>query len=348
MERRPWPTAPTTTRPSPAKPAGHLARSRSRGAASTPTPPTVWTAGPTPIPLDATWPTALVARIVASFSKPGEQVVLLPWPTPHTHEQSTAVAVDKSSHHADGTEPDTELADALHTVEDLDRTGRVQRVPASPTTSGQAPRPFWADLVDGSGPTFAVDPTAATGAVESTASAAPTTASPAADLIITVLRANHSGDHTADLVALFAARLLRRGGVLAVLTHCDWDSGELTDPTGAVVAAGQNADLLYLQHIIACHAPVRDGRFAITDEHCGNDLDNAAGSRARHRAEVRGLPTPHRRIHSDVLVFTQPHDHRPPPSAATDRPPRGEDTGRPAHPTPQPPTPDHLARKARP
>lgn len=302
MERRPWPTAPTTTRPSPAKPAAHLARSRSRGAASTPTPPTVWTAGPTPIPLDATWPTALVARIVASFSKPGEQVVLLPWPTPHTHEQITAVAVDKSSHHADGTESDTELADALHTVEGLDRAGRVQHVQASPTTPGQASRSFWADLVDNSGPTFAVDPTAATGAVESTASA----------LIITALRANHSDDHTADLVALFAARLLRRGGVLAVLTHCDWDSGELTDPTGAVVAAGQNADLLYLQHIIACHAPVRDGRFAITDEHCGNDSDNTAGSRAQHRAEVRGLPTPHRRIHSDVLVFTQPHDRRSP------------------------------------
>jgi hypothetical protein len=118
-----------------------------------------------------------------------------------------------------------------------------------------------------------------------------------------------------------------------VLTHCDWTSGELTDPTGAVVAAGQNADLLYLQHIVALHTPVRDGEFHFADGHSDGvhgDRDTDDGdARARHRASVRGLPAPHRRIHSDVLVFAQPHDHRQPtsasPTAPTDTVSRPED-----------------------
>jgi hypothetical protein len=103
---------------------------------------------------------------------------------------------------------------------------------------------------------------------------------------------------------------LRVGGILVVLTRCDWPQGELIDPTGAVVASAQNADLLYLQHIVALHMPVRDGRFAPESP---TDADRAITSatavqqaRAAHRAALRGLPTPHRRIHSDVLVFAQP------------------------------------------
>ena len=136
-------------------------------------------------------------------------------------------------------------------------------------------------------------------------------APPDTDLIITSLRPEDGGDHASDLVALVAARLLRVGGILAVITHCDWTRGELVDPTGAVVASAQNADLLYLQHIIALHAPVRDGRFAVESL---TGLDGATAeeqARAEHRATVRGLPTPHRRVHSDVLVFAQPHQYEP-------------------------------------
>jgi hypothetical protein len=88
----------------------------------------------------------------------------------------------------------------------------------------------------------------------------------------------------------------------------------LVDPCGPVVASAQNADLLYLQHIVALHTPVRDGAFT-------TELDSPAteeDARARHRAQVRGLPTPHRRIHSDVLVFAQPADHEPPAPAPAD------------------------------
>ena len=93
-----------------------------------------------------------------------------------------------------------------------------------------------------------------------------------------------------------------------------------------MIAAAQNADLLYLQHIVALHVPVRDGRFAtelLTDIEgsvagsaggAAHRTTTAAGTRtvveqqarAAHHAAVRGLPAPHGRIHSDVLVFAQP------------------------------------------
>jgi hypothetical protein len=150
-----------------------------------------------------------------------------------------------------------------------------------------------------------------------------------ADLVITSLplhpddNPDVAGDAEAlmvagrDLIAPAAARLLRAGGILVVLTHSDWSRGWLLDPTGPVVAAAQNADLLYLQHIVALHTPIRDGALlAPTDD------DTAATQHARtaHRAQVRGLPAPHRRSASDLLVFAQPADHQrapqPPATAA--------------------------------
>jgi hypothetical protein len=314
VERRPYPTASTTTRVSPAKPGSASARSQSRGSTSTPTPATVWTAGPAPIELDANWPTPIVEKVVGAFSEPGAQVALLPWPTaqstPGDRPRLTPAFSDGVLDHVPGAEPDDEVADALVAVEDLHRTVRVVRVPVDPT-AGPGSRPFWADLVgtpDGAPATVSPwslsDPR---GGVLDGAQAAP----PDTDLIITSLRPEDGGDHASDLVALVAARLLRVGGIFAVITHCDWPAGELIDPTGAVVASAQNADLLYLQHIIALHTPVRDGRFAVESL---TELDGATGdeqARAAHRAAVRGLPAPHRRIHSDVLVFAQPHQYEP-------------------------------------
>ncbi|MBB5808889.1 hypothetical protein F4560_008657 [Saccharothrix ecbatanensis] len=343
-DRRPWPTAPTTTRVSPGKPAKSTAGtgSRSRGSASTPTPATVWTAGSAPIELDATWPATLVERIVTSFSKPAERVVLLDWPiSERTRPTLGVVGTDGVIDHAPGAEPDPELADTIAAVERLDRAARVERVPIDPASTGPTSRPFWADLVGGVGTAPATIPTAPEVTVEVPFPDAVSEPVDGAGLIVTSLPPHRSGHlghgNTADLIALYAARRLRIGGILVVLTHCDWELGELTDPTGAVVTAGQNADLLYLQHIVALHTPVRDGRFHLADAHSDGvhgdrdtDTDTDDGdARARHRALVRGLPAPHRRIHSDVLVFAQPHDHQPTPpaspSAPTDAVPQSED-----------------------
>lgn len=311
-DRRPYPTASTTTRVSPAKPGSESTRSRSRGSTATPTPATVWTAGPAPIELGTAWPEPIVSKIVGSFSESGGRVALLPWPTSGGRAPLAPVGADGVIDHAPATEPDHALADALAAVEALDRTGRVVRVAVDPTATGPGARPFWADLVGGSDRSaVTVFPSVASGVGDEVFDGAED--APAdTDLIITSLRPEHGGDQSSDLVALVAARLLRVGGILVVLTHCDWPAGELIDPTGAVVASAQNADLLYLQHIVALHAPVRGGRFAAESltEPDGPTASNEA--RARHRAAVRGLPAPHRRIHSDVLVFAQPHDYEPP------------------------------------
>jgi len=303
------------------------ARSRSRRLAtekSQPIPATVWPAGPEPIDLDTSWPTSIVSKIVDSFSEPAARVVLLPWPIPGERRGLGVVGADGVIDHAPGADPDsennaehdTEVSDALAAVESLDRSGRVVRLAAEENLTGPVSRPFWADLVGAPDrtPVTAAPPSRST--LDGTELNGPETVSPDTDLIITSLRpedrSNSTGDRASDLVALVAARLLRVGGILVVLTHCDWPLGELIDPTGAVVASAQNADLLYLQHIVALHVPVRGGRFATE---LLTELDDPAAeeqARAAHRATVRGLPAPHRRAHSDVLVFAQPREYEPP------------------------------------
>lgn len=128
---------------------------------------------------------------------------------------------------------------------------------------------------------------------------------PTADLVLTSAPPHQTTAELADRVVLAAARLLRVGGILVALTHNDAAGGELTDPTGQLVTSAQYADLLYLQHIVAVHVPIRSGRFHVDL----NDHGTQKVSRAQRRAAVRRLPAPHLRIHSDVLVFAQPHDN---------------------------------------
>jgi hypothetical protein len=123
-----------------------------------------------------------------------------------------------------------------------------------------------------------------------------------ADLIITSLPPDGGGDNSAEDFAIVAARALAFGGILAVYTHCDWSDGELTDPSGPVIAAAQNADLLYLQHIVAVHIPIRNGRFQRQAETVGLVRDNSG-----RRVRQPGLPPVHVRAHGDVLVFAQAH-----------------------------------------
>lgn len=294
-DRRPWPTAPTTTRLSSANPSSattETGRTALRSRAATPTPATVWAADKDGrIDSGAAWPTPLVTNVVTSFTEPGERVLF----------------VSSPRHEAAG---DAGLTGVVHATELIGRHAQAEQLSVHAATTEPGSRPFWADLLPGaeSAPTD-ISPLAGDRAPNAEAQVSGDT-----DLIITSVRPADAGNRLADLLALFAARRLRTGGILAVLTHCDWTSGELIDPTGPIVAAGQNADLLYLQHIVAVHHPVRDGAFDVptvrADDPSGAD-DSVENVRARHRAQVRGLPVPHQRIHSDVLVFAQPSDHRP-------------------------------------
>lgn len=310
--RAPYPSAPTGTVASRRGTRGG-APTRPRTVSTVPTPATVWACGPTPLDPGAPWPTPILIKIVTSFSQPGDRVVMLPWPTAAPRPLHAPVGTDGLAHHVPTAEPDDQLDTALAAIDDLNRTARVIHVEPNPTAGGPASRPFWADLLDAPDGPWPPGTDPRPDSVPDVAATRLDIAIGATDLIITSLRPERSGDRASDHVALLAARLLRVGGVLAVLTHSDWTQGDLIDPTGPVVAAAQNADLLYLQHIIALHTPIHRGSFA---RH-SHSAPTVAQAPPRDCAQLRGRPAPHHRISSDVLVFAQPHDHEPPPLAPT-------------------------------
>ncbi|HEX5142791.1 MAG TPA: hypothetical protein VFW21_02875 [Mycobacterium sp.] len=313
--REPYPNAPTPTASFRHSTPRAGTRRRVRTGSIAPIPATVWTCGPTPIDPDAPWPTPILTKIVTSFSKPGHRVALMPWPITTPRPQPTSAGTGESADPAPTAAPDDHLATALAAIDDLDRTTTVIHIQPDPTDSGPASRPFWADLL----PTLPDARPPGTDSLPGGASGAATIRLDAAtaetDLIIASLRPEDSGERSSDHVALLAARQLRVGGILVLLTHSDWASGELLDPTGPVVASAQNADLLYLQHIIALHVPI----------HRGHLLPHSHGTSAppRNRAPQPDEPAPHHRISSDVLVFAQPHDHEPSPLPPTTVPAPG-------------------------
>ncbi|MFX0578822.1 hypothetical protein [Nocardia nepalensis] len=110
------------------------------------------------------------------------------------------------------------------------------------------------------------------------------------DLVVVSLLADHFDPvGAADRVAGLGVERLAMGGLLVVLGRCRHSGeGVLVDPAGAVVAAAQAADLLYLQHIIA--VPVTGHTITATAA-----ADALAPSAGRHVV-----------AHADVFVFLQP------------------------------------------
>ena len=104
------------------------------------------------------------------------------------------------------------------------------------------------------------------------------------------------GEPAADPGVLYAAcqRVLRPGGVLAVITASTPGPGGLRNDPGEAISRARAAGLIYAQHIVALHAPIT-----------GSQITPAPGDAARP-GEVAGLAAVHARAHSDFLVFTQP------------------------------------------
>ncbi|GLY67621.1 hypothetical protein [Amycolatopsis taiwanensis] len=248
----------------------------------------------------------IVETITATFTAPGGHVVLVDVAT--TQTAATTPGTDGAT--TTGAES---VAAALHAVRALDRTADTLAFNTHADASLAPPRPFWVDLVaDPIAPsaTLAKPPSnsACTGALDG-AGAPGSRVGERADLVVVSLPAHAAETVPLDQLALLVAERLRYGGIFAVYTHSDWNEGQLVDPTGAIVAAAQHADLLYLQHIVALHTPVRDGRL-----HAAPSATVAAEyHRTCHRATERGLPAPHLRTHGDVLVFSQPADRGTPP-----------------------------------
>ncbi len=119
------------------------------------------------------------------------------------------------------------------------------------------------------------------------------------DLVITSLPSERGADGSVETLAIAAAQVLTFGGILAVYTHSDWSSGRLTDPSGPMIAAAQNADLLYLQHIVTLHTPIRNSRLQPSTATDRTDVPSGGRELA--------APMTHVRVHGDVLVFAQAH-----------------------------------------
>ncbi|MFI5590084.1 hypothetical protein ACIA5G_33915 [Amycolatopsis sp. NPDC051758] len=229
----------------------------------TPIPSTVWTTGSNPIGSAATWPVPIVEPITTSFSAVGDRVLLAPWPASEAHRAAR----------------DRDVRVARDAGRALGRDATVaQLVP-------DASSPADAVVLDGPG-------------------SAQTAGRARADLIITVLPSNTENDDGSSLetFAIAAARLLVFGGILAVYTHIDASAGRLIDQSGAMVAAAQNADLLYLQHIVTLHTPIRNGRLQPPPRVVWPVRDDVD-----HCAQQFGSPAPHTRVHGNVLVFGQAH-----------------------------------------
>lgn len=280
---RPHRARPANGIPYPGAPAPAASSERSHPAAKTtkrvdrartlaPIPPTVWTAGPDPIDPAAVWPVPIIEAITTSFSRPGDRVVLAPWPAQALETRDPA--------------DDSELTVARDAVDGLGRDAVIAEL--GPTSSSWAAGT--ADAAhDRAEPRHVVRLGAA--------------ATDRANLVVTSMPPERGIDGSAEMLALAAARALAFGGVLAVYTRSDWSTGRLTDPSGPMIVAAQNADLLYLQHIVTLLTPIRGGRLQPLSEPRQQVSNDVARS-----AQLVGTPVPaHVRVHGDVFVFAQAH-----------------------------------------
>ncbi|WP_218004681.1 hypothetical protein [Microtetraspora niveoalba] len=101
------------------------------------------------------------------------------------------------------------------------------------------------------------------------------------------------------------AALLTCGGHLVVVTGLHLMEGRPYDPVPGLIREARRAGLVYLQHIVAIHGPVRRKRIVLS-------LLPATVAATRAKAGPPHVPTV-LRAHADVLIFTKPA--RPPVSA---------------------------------
>ena len=90
------------------------------------------------------------------------------------------------------------------------------------------------------------------------------------------------------------ATVLRPGGLLVTVTRNPRPQGRLFDLTAATVRLAQQAGLVYLQHVIALRATIRNSRLVAPPS-----LRQRINTR---NARARGVPV-HLPAHEDVLVF---------------------------------------------
>lgn len=269
---------PPTRRSATAHPRGREGRTGMRPRAVVPA--SVW-APDSLVDPDAAWPEPILARIVTTLSTPGQTVTLLTDRPASEDPPGPAYGTAAAAVVPPGT-----LAAARELIEAHDRHARIAH--SQPDPGDETAEPFWARFVH---PAHTDNPESADLArgdshhhglsvPEPPHAERQGPAEPAA-LVVAALDPTGAGEQ----FGFTAAELLRDGGTLAVITHCDHQQGRLRDPSGSLVASAQNADLIYLQHIVALHHPITTGHLTRT-----------------RRRETGGVRR-HRRVHSDVYLF---------------------------------------------
>jgi hypothetical protein len=109
-----------------------------------------------------------------------------------------------------------------------------------------------------------------------------------------------------DRSAAAVAADVAPGGTLAVLTHSHRSSGRLIDTSGAVIATLQDADLLYLQHIVIVEHPLSPRPEPAQPPIPHNPADNTTDDTSDDttRGPGRGLV--------DLTLFVRPGSPPPP------------------------------------
>ncbi|MFI0411206.1 hypothetical protein [Actinomadura sp. 3N508] len=105
----------------------------------------------------------------------------------------------------------------------------------------------------------------------------------------------------AEQLGLFLAaawKVLRPGGVLAVITTARHQSGRLIDPAPRVIRQAQGLGFRYAQHVIALRVPIDED--ALVVQAGPADLAELRDTRA-------GSLPPNVSVHADVCLFTKPH-----------------------------------------
>jgi hypothetical protein len=108
-----------------------------------------------------------------------------------------------------------------------------------------------------------------------------------------------------DRAAAAVAAAVAPGGTLAVLTHSHRASGRLIDTSGAVITVLQDADLLYLQHIVIVEHPLSprpEPTQAVPHATADNTTDGTADDTTH--GPGRGLV--------DLTLFVRPGSPPPP------------------------------------
>lgn len=239
----------------------------------------------------AGWLLTAVVKIVTTYTRPGQRVLLLE-PATYLAPSEPRAANDGRGQSVPG--PYAGLHEAGWTIVRLGRGVQTQ------TTVTHSDPGEHLDTESGCGLRESVDsPTVDEPAGPSThedsgPDSGPSGLSPDRyDLVIAAAGPGSSG----WLRSVDWGSVLTPTGVLAVVTQGDRSGNRLTDPARSLVRAADSAGLRYLDRIALLRAPIRDGALVVT----------TPTSRTRSHNSTRPLTqlVRHVQVHDDLLVFTR-------------------------------------------